>query len=317
MEIIGKWIVAAAAVIIACLVVGGLAAQAPSPGGAAEPKAQPRPGGAEGVRLWQYVRGDTTEFYCYGLKIVPPWADGGHLFINFPEHLEYMPGTRGILRYSDKGATGRWVVSDDGMTAALDADSVTAAGVRVEGRAKVVSKNRIEVTMKIINGSDRITLGAVRPLYCHQYRTLAGFPQWVGNFEHTFILRDGKLTPLSEVKTAKDSDVKAGSTKGCPEKEENPFVTSRGGLIEDGVDASIAVVTSLDGKRALVIGWTPGKNAFSNRSIPCLHADPYYGDIKPGESKEAKEVIILTEDDPAKVVEGLLAEGIGRPVKAP
>lgn len=281
----------------------------------AEPKAQPRPSGADGVRLWQYVQGDTPQFFDYGLKVVPPWIDGGHLLINFPEHLEYMPGTRGILRYSDRNPKGRWLVSDDGMSASLDAASVTEPGIFVEGRAKVISKNRIEVTMTIINRAERLTLGAIRPLYCHQYRTLAGFPQWVGNFDHTFVLRDGKLTPLSEVKTQKDSDVKAGTVKGSPENEENPFVTERGGLIEDGVDASIVVITSLDGKRAMILGWTPGKNAFSNRSIPCVHADPYYGDIKPGESKTAREVIVFAEDDPAKSVAALLAEGVGKPGK--
>ena len=62
------------------------------------------------------------------------------------------------------------------MTAALDAESVTAPGVFVEGRAKVVSKQRIEVTMKIINRSERITLGAIRPLYCHQYRDARRLP---------------------------------------------------------------------------------------------------------------------------------------------
>jgi hypothetical protein len=124
------------------------------------------------------------------------------------------------------------------MSAALDAQSVTAPGIFVEGRAKVVSNNRIEITMTIVNRSEQLILGAIRPLYCHQYRTLTGFPQWVENFDHTFVLRDGKLTPMSEVKTAKDSDVKSGAVKGSPEKEENPFVTERGGVIEDGVDAS-------------------------------------------------------------------------------
>ena len=194
-----NWLIACVAM---SLWVSCLAAEAPSIGVATvEPKPQPRPTGADGVRLWQYVQGDTPQFFDYGLKVVPPWLDGGHLLINFPEHLEYMPGTMGILRYGDKNPKGRWIVSEDGMTAALDAPSVTAPGVTVEGRAKVVSKNRIEVTMTISNGSERI-LGAIRPLYCHQYRTLTGFPQWVGNFEHTFVLRDGKRTPMSEVKDA-------------------------------------------------------------------------------------------------------------------
>ena len=73
MEIVLRWVIGALAVLAAGLVVAGLAAQAPPAPEAAEPKAQPRPSGADGVRLWQYVRGDTPEFFDYGLKVVPPW----------------------------------------------------------------------------------------------------------------------------------------------------------------------------------------------------------------------------------------------------
>ncbi len=34
---------------------------------------------------------------AYGLHVVAPW--GGTVLINFPEHLEYMPGTKGIARH--------------------------------------------------------------------------------------------------------------------------------------------------------------------------------------------------------------------------
>lgn len=37
---------------------------------------------------------------AYGLHVVSPW--GGTVFINLPEHLEYMPGTRGIARHHDE-----------------------------------------------------------------------------------------------------------------------------------------------------------------------------------------------------------------------
>ncbi|KPJ56883.1 MAG: hypothetical protein AMS16_01705 [Planctomycetes bacterium DG_58] len=292
----------------------GAAAPAPTPA-TDEPKAQPKPSGRDGIRLWQYVRGDTKEYFNYGLKIVPPWEDGGYLRINFPEHLEYMPGTRGILRYSDKGAKGHWIVADDGMTAELDVESVTAPGVFVHGKAKVVSKNRIEVSMRITNKTERVTLGAIRPLYCHQYQPLKGFPQWQQNLEHTFFLQNGKLVALSEIKTEKPVKIKVGTVIGCPQKNDMPFAQRRGGGIKEGIDASIVVVTSLDNRRALVFGWTPGKSAFTNAHIPCVHADPYYGDIRPGEWREPKEVIILTEEDPEKVVKQLLAEGVGKPVK--
>ena len=287
----------------------------------AEPGAQPKPSGRDGIRLWQYVKGDTREFFAYGLKVVPPWPDGGYLRINFPEHLESMPGTRGILRYSDAKRFGdrakdRWVVAADGMTAALDTESAEQPGIFVEGRATVVSKNRIDLSMRITNKTTRKTLGAIRPLYCFQYQPLKGFPGWQHNFEHTFWLRDGKLTALTDIKTEKpDTKVKGGCVKGCPDQSKSGFAQKFGGWIDGGLDRAISVVTSLDGKRAMVIAWTPGKCLLSNAGIPCLHADPYYGDIKPGESKVAHGVLILTEDDPEKIVKQFTAEGLGAPVK--
>ena len=166
----------------------------------------------------------------------------------------------------------------------------------------------------IINKTERVTLGAIRPLYCHQYQPLKGFPQWQQNLEHTFFVRGGRPVPLSEIATATEgARVKAGSVRGSPQQKDSPFAEGQGGWIEEGVDASVVVVTSVDGRRALVVGWTPGKSAFTNSVIPCVHADPYYGDIRPGESREAREVLILTEEDPAKVVKELIAAGVGAP----
>ena len=186
----------------------------------------------------------------------------------------------------------------------------------VNPRAKVVSKNRIEFSMCITNKTTRKTLGAIRPLYCHQYQPLKGFPAWRRNFEHTFWLQDGKLTVLNDIKTEKaGAEVKGGCVKGCPDPSKSSFVLRFGGWIDGGLDRAISVVTSLDGKRAMVIAWTPGKCLLSNSAIPCLHADPYYGDIKPGESKVAHGVLVLTEADPEKLVKKFVAEGLGAPPK--
>ena len=51
-----------------------------------------------------------TNHFAYGLRVQSPWDGAGEVVINFPEHLEYMPGTRGILRYSDKDPKGYWKV---------------------------------------------------------------------------------------------------------------------------------------------------------------------------------------------------------------
>ena len=282
----------------------------------AEPKSQPRPSGADGIRLWQYVRGDTDEYFNYGLKVVPPWTDGGYLLINFPEHLEYMPGTRGILRYSDKGAKGHWMVTEDGKETELEVESVTEPGVFVHGKARVVGKSRVDISMKIINKTKGLTLGSIRPLYCFRYQTLKGFPQWVGNHKHTYFVKNGKLIAVPEfVCNDPESPVKTATVVGCVQKNDSPFAARYGGVIPDGVDAAISVVTSLDDKRCFILGWTPGKNVFTNSNIPCLHADPYYGSIKPGESREAKGVVILSAEPAEKLVKGLIAEGVGAPAK--
>ena len=44
----------------------------------------------------------------------------------------------------------------------------------------------------------------------------------------------------------------------------------------------------------MIVFWTPGKNLLSNRVIPCLHADPYFGDLRPGESRSARGLLIFT-----------------------
>ena len=58
----------------------------------------------------------------YGLRIQSPWAGGGELYINLPEHLERQ-GTAGILRWNDDanfGVTDGWVPAADGLSATLE-----------------------------------------------------------------------------------------------------------------------------------------------------------------------------------------------------
>src|SRR5436190_495637 len=67
------------------------------------------PAALDGPRFEKY-----SGEYAYGLTVLPPWADGGRLVVNFPEHLEYESRGMGILRYSDKEPRGHWEVSADG-----------------------------------------------------------------------------------------------------------------------------------------------------------------------------------------------------------
>ena len=262
--------------------------------------------GSEGARFEKYA-GD----YAYGLTILPPWNEGGKLIVNLPEHLEYEERGMGILRHNDKDPQGHWDIAPDGRRATLDVESPTAPGVRVLGEAKA-QRDRIDFTIRITNGGT-IPLVGVKPLYCHHYRELTGFPQWVDNFRHTFVVKDGKAVPLSLVAT-KDAQakIKGGTVAGCSQHD-NGFAERNGGLVESGVDAAISSVESLDGKRRIVVAWNPGKSILSNANIPCLHADPFYGTIAPGASAEAKGVVLFTEESVGEAIRKLREEGWGTP----
>jgi hypothetical protein len=62
-----------------------------------------------------------------------------------------------------------------------------------------------------------------------------------------------------------------------------------------------------------VVAWTPGQKLLANASIPCLHADPYYGTIMPGASASATGIILFTEASLEGVVGELRKAGAGAP----
>jgi hypothetical protein len=116
---------------------------------------------------------DTEDRRAYGLSVTPPWPDGGELVMNLPEHLEYMPGTRGIARHHDKRQNA-WRISRNGTEASYAIESLTEPGVFFGMRARVAGDGaRFE--MSITNRSDK-TLKSIRPLLCFQYHRLRGFP---------------------------------------------------------------------------------------------------------------------------------------------
>ncbi len=126
---------------------------------------------------------------------------------------------------------------------------------------------------------------------------------------------NGKPAALADIPTRiPDTQVKGARVIGCEKTHRDTWYAERhGGVIETGIDAAITAVTDLQGKRKLVIAWTPGKTMLSNAKIPCIHADPYYGDIKPGTSAEATGIIIFSEESLDKIVKHLLKQGIGKP----
>jgi hypothetical protein len=254
---------------------------------------------------------DREQHNEYGLSIAAPWKDGGNLFINFPEHLEYETQGMSILRHWDRNPV-LWVISPDGRQAAYRVESPHEKGVVVEAFARVAlpedcppGTKGVSLAMRIMNGSEKI-LPTVRPLLCAQYRTLTGFPQWTDNFKHCFIVIDGALTALTALPTAQaDAKFKGCVVKGCPQRDTR--AERQGGLIEKDMDLALSVVESLDARRKVVIWWTPGKSMISNANIPCIHADPYFGNLAPGKSAYAEGMVLFSEGDPEPIIQALKA----------
>ena len=229
---------------------------------------------------------------AYGLNIVPPWPDGGSIFVNLPEHLEYMPGTKGIARHHDK-RKNVWQLNADSSEARYEVESMTEPGVFFSVKAKA-SGQLAKFEMTITNRSEK-TLNSIRPMFCYQYNLLKGFPvKFSDNFEHTFIVIKGKLAPVAALTVKNPQAVARMAQVGSCKDEHNWWAEKMGGFIEQRMDAAYTILTAAHDDRKVILHWSPGKNLLTNSAIPCIHADPCIGDLAPGESRTVQGELIFT-----------------------
>ena len=151
--------------------------------------------------------------------------------------------------------------------------------------------------LTIANNSSKI-LHDVKPLLCFQYKGLAGFPQSSKeNFKYTYVVLNGRITALADIATEKpDALAKAAPVQGV-KPYRFAFSKKRGGYIDKPLDLGLSVVTSKDDTRAVILYTPIGKSVLSNQYIPCLHTDPYFGNVKPGQQvKRIVNVIFAGAD---------------------
>ena len=229
---------------------------------------------------------------AYGLNILPPWPDGGSIFVNLPEHLEYMPGTKGIARHHDN-RKNVWQISADSTEAHYAVESITEPGVFFSVKA-MATDQRATFEMTITNRSEKI-LDSIRPLFCFQYNLLKGFPvKSSDNFAHTFIIMNGKPVSVAGQGVKNPNAIaRMAQVKDCTD-EHNWWAEKMGGFIEQRIDAAYTILTAAHDDRKVIVHWTPGKNFLSNAAIPCIHADPCMGDLAPGESITVYGELIFT-----------------------
>lgn len=230
---------------------------------------------------------------AYGLNIVPPWSDGGSVFVNLPEHLEYMPGTKGIARHHDK-RLNVWQVNSDSTEARYTVESLTEPGVFFSAKAKS-DQQQAFFELTITNHTEK-TFHSLRPMFCFQYNLLKGFPlKNTNNFSNTFIIINGKPVQVSDIAVKNPGAIARMAQVGSCKDDHNWWAEEMGGMIEQKIDAAYTILTTLHDDRKIILKWTPGKNFLSNSAIPCIHADPCIGDLEPGHSKTAIGELVFTK----------------------
>ncbi|HUQ64620.1 MAG TPA: hypothetical protein VM101_00595 [Flavitalea sp.] len=229
---------------------------------------------------------------AYGLNIVPTWSEGGSIFVNLPEHLEYMPGTKGIARHHDN-RQNVWHVNADSTEAGYTAESLTEPGVFFSVKAKS-DNEKSHFTVTIENKSSKL-LKSIRPLFCFQYNLLKGFPEKESdNFNHTFIIINGKPVSVDTLNVKDKNAIARMAQVGSCADEHNWWAEKMGGFIEQKMDAAYTILSAKNDDRKVIVHWTPGKNFLSNFEIPCIHADPCIGDLAPGQSRTVSGDLIFT-----------------------
>jgi hypothetical protein len=274
-----------------------------------EPSEDPHNSTASTIRIHSHpLTGD--EETAYTLRIDSPWPEGGQLHVNFPEHLEYGPVGYTITRYSDQRQPA-WQVEQEGKLAHYDVESMPdrgVEGVTVQATARVVEPNQVRLGLTITNNSSEI-LHEVKPLLCFRYKDLSGFSQSTqDNFNYTYVVLNGRVTALANIETENpDTMVKAAPVQGV-EPYRFGFSKKRGGYIDAPLDLGLSVITSEDDTRAVILYAPIGKSVLSNRFIPCLHADPYFGDIEPEQHFERIVNVIFADADWRNVVNEIMKQ---------
>lgn len=235
---------------------------------------------------------DPEQRRAYGLSVIPPWPNGGELFINLPEHLEYMPGTRGIARHHDP-RQNVWRISPDGSEASYAVESLTEPGVFFGFTARAAG-GRARFEMSITNRTTK-TLQSIRPLLCFQYHRLRGFPAANSdNFAHTFVLVGGEPVAVASLPVQRPKAyARMAQVGGCPDRH-NWWAEEMGGFVEQPLDRALTVLTAAEDDRKVLAVWKPGKNLLTNAAIPCIHADPCFGDLSPGEARTVHGELLFT-----------------------
>ena len=78
--------------------------------------------------------------------------------------------------------------------------------------------------------------------------------------------------------------------------------------VREAADHDLICVQSRDGKHALGLAWADAGQFMARSSIPCLHSEPNYPSLKPGETLQATGKLYFSEGDLASIRQRFLGD---------
>jgi len=117
------------------------------------------------------------------------------------------------------------------------------------------------------------------------------------HYDRTYIRREGSFLNLVETDRGSDPIRAHYSVRGYPAIKifDNPGNRFWGPLSREEADDGLILTRSVDGTQLAALWFSPASELFQNSDEPnmCIHSDPFFGDIEPGQSKSVDGKLII------------------------
>ncbi len=240
-------------------------------------------------------------------QIDDPWHPGGFFLYRMPETFvvndqRYIWQPRGALCWAGvpPEAAPEWSLAED--------EAETGYKIRfydgLELFAGVTAGDvDIKFSYRIVNGTD----AAIRPSTDSCFM-IWNAPHFIDRrHERTFVWAGGtarnvrKLTPTPE-EMQRLSWVRVGVGNPLEEQELHDHCWP----VREAVDHGLICVQSRDGLRSIGLAWPDANQLMARSSIPCLHSEPVYPSLEPGEGVSAVGKLYFSEDGISSILNRFL-----------
>ncbi len=151
----------------------------------------------------------------------------------------------------------------------------------------------IEFLYRIRNGTD----AALRPSTDSCFM-IWNAPHFIDRrHERTFVWTGGAVRKVRELKPTPEEMKRFSWVKiGVGEPLEDEVSHDHCWPVQEPADHGLLCVQSRDGAHSIGLAWPDANRLMARSSIPCLHSEPVYPSLDPGESVEAVGKLYFSED---------------------